>query len=96
MTPTPKAADENAAEHVAMAKAYRGLDQKGGASMAFDRNRLVEQYGLPQKSTARLLPDSVKWRRPPSNARWWPERRPCTPATTSRPLRLRRRIHEHA
>ena len=44
-----KAADENAAEHVAMAKAYRGLDQKGGASMASHCNRLVEQYRAAAK-----------------------------------------------
>jgi len=45
-----KAADEKAAEHVAMAKTYRSLGQKGtAASMTSHCNRLIEEYRAAAK-----------------------------------------------
>jgi uncharacterized protein involved in copper resistance len=44
------AADQKAAEHAAMAKAYRNLGQKGSAaSMSSHCNRLIEEYRAAAK-----------------------------------------------
>jgi hypothetical protein len=43
------AADQKAAEHAAMAKAYRSLGQKGSASMTSHCNRLIEEYRAAAK-----------------------------------------------